>query len=237
MKKVQTYSKLERSYSNLNVILWLMIFFPVGIYRMWRYTTWKTRVKLYISGFFFLLVFLFSAAAQLGNKDVRTQSNQNSVETKVIAPTKVPKPKEEKTIGTLERIEDIIREKTGGIEATIFSGDTLANKNNAPYDIVINYPLNHSISNCLVAKTVSHEIVKTLYTDSFVRSDIDRVMITIPNYLRMSLGASDGSPMGEKSMFNGPSLFWKTLIDSTGNENETGDIRDRTWGVLLDKCE
>lgn len=34
------------------IIFWLIVFFPVGLFLMWKYSDWKKIVKLIISVFF-----------------------------------------------------------------------------------------------------------------------------------------------------------------------------------------
>ena len=62
-------------------------------------------------------------------------------------------------------------------------------------------------------------------------------MITIPYYLRVSLGASDGVPMAEKGSFSGPTNFWTVMEQMGLGENESGEMKNRTWGNYLTKCE
>lgn len=250
MKKEERELKKMWYQGSLGAIVFLVIFFPIGLYLMWRHTKWNKKTKLAITGFFLLMIIVASnvdsksggtkeafnagleAGKQVGNKSAPTPTPTSTKEA-----SKTENKQEEKKESSLERIRNIVKEKSSGVEATIFSGDDLANNNNPPYNIVINYPFDHSVSSCFEAKSASHEIVKSLYSDSLVRSNIDRVLIIIPYYLKMSLGSADGVLMGEKNTFNGPTLFWKTLVDSTGYEKEGGELRDRTWGVLLDKCK
>ncbi len=136
---------------------------------------------------------------------------------------------------SFERINEIVLSKAG-VEPEVYSGDEFADETNPPYEVFVNLPFDHSVSNCFMAKTLSVEVLKSLYMDNVVRPDIDRVIVSIPYYLRVSLGASDGVPMAENNVFNGPTVYWNTLEQFGLGENETGSLENRTWGVYLAKC-
>lgn len=51
--------KLKFSHTTAGIVLWLIFFFPVGLYFMWKYANWSKRVKTCISAFFGIM-FLFS---------------------------------------------------------------------------------------------------------------------------------------------------------------------------------
>lgn len=140
---------------------------------------------------------------------------------------------------SLEKIKEVANNATAGkAEVTVWSGDEFANEENKPYEVVINYSFDHSISSCQSAKSVSYEIMKALYSDADARKDLRRVLVTIPYYLRTSLGSSDGIPLAEKNSFTGPTNYWSVMSDPRfAGEHETGEPENRTWGYLFGKCE
>ena len=63
------------------IIALLILFFPVGIYLMWKYTDWNTIVKAIISGFFAIL--LLSELINPSEKPVGNMETQTVVESAV----------------------------------------------------------------------------------------------------------------------------------------------------------
>ena len=47
------------------IILWLILFFPVGIFLMWKYSNWKKAVKIIVSAFFVLCIIGYCNAPEL----------------------------------------------------------------------------------------------------------------------------------------------------------------------------
>lgn len=216
---------------------------------MWRYAKWNKNVKWAITGFYAFLFIVVAITDSIQSQKVTSPTNnQNTVQVAQESPKTEPaqvKVEENKPTPTpvpvtetssLDRINQIVANKTG-VSADVFSGDDFANDSNAPYNVIVNLPFDHSISSCFMAKSLSVDIVKALYMDEVVRGDLSRVIITIPYYLRMSLGASDGVPMAKNNVFNGPTVYWNTLEQFGLGEDETGKLENRTWGVYLTKCE
>lgn len=54
-------SKSKWSHSQTGIIVWLIIFFPVGLYLMWRYAGWSTKAKGIVTGGFVLVWIIVSA--------------------------------------------------------------------------------------------------------------------------------------------------------------------------------
>ena len=60
------------------IILFLIIFFPIGLFLMWKYSNWSKSVKGIITGFFILAV-LSNIIAARNNKTINTDSNKTEV--------------------------------------------------------------------------------------------------------------------------------------------------------------
>jgi hypothetical protein len=138
MTKTKTEVKKKWSHTNLGIIFLLLFFFPSGLYSMWRYGNWRLKTKLQISGFFFLIAFLFSLVAKISDGEKaninppeapREQTKQADVQKTTPTPTELPKVEvtkpEAKKMTSLEKIEELVKSKTGGVEPTIFSGTIL----------------------------------------------------------------------------------------------------------------
>lgn len=138
-----------------------------------------------------------------------------------------------------DRINALVAEKYPNFEVTIWNQKAdLAFEGQTPYEVILNGLLNKSIvADCDSAKRLSYYMLETFYKDDGIRPTLSRVMITIPYFLKVSLGASDGVPMEENSAFSGPTNFWKVMEKMGLGENETGEMKDRTWGIYLAKCE
>lgn len=242
-------SFLKNYKSTPTILTWLVFVFPFGLFLMWKYAKWDKNVKWAITGFYaFLFVVVVVTDSFPSQKVTSPTNNQDTVQVtqefpktepmqeKVEESKPAPTPEPVTATSSLDRITQIVNEKAG-VSADVFSGDNFANDSNAPYDVIVNLPFDHSISSCFMAKSLSVDVVKALYMDATAREDISRVIITIPYYLRMSLGANDGVPMAEKNVFNGPTVYWDTLERLGLGEDETGKIENRTWGVYLDKCK
>lgn len=181
---------------------------------------------------FIVLIIMFSKS---GNESFKRGKESGRAQTS----NKTTSQSEEKSSTPLERIKAIVADVSGGtVEPVMFNGDDIGTESNAPYQVVINYPLQHTISSCDTAKRVSYSLIEALYKDQMVRGAIQRVLVSIPNYLRTSLGAKDGLLMAEKGSFSGPTNYWKVMSDpSFSSEKEDGNMEDRTWGKLLTKCQ
>ena len=67
---------------NWFVVLMLILFFPVGLYLMWKYTKWNKVIKIVISGFFGIIMICSS-----GDEN-KTNYVNNNVKTEVIQKNK-----------------------------------------------------------------------------------------------------------------------------------------------------
>ena len=83
----------------LGIIALLVLFFPVGLYLMWKYSGWKPAVKWVISGIFALLV--FSNQSETKNEPATQPSPTPQKEVKV-EPTNTPKPTQHELDATVK---------------------------------------------------------------------------------------------------------------------------------------
>jgi hypothetical protein len=236
--------------------LFFISFFPFVItYFILVHENWIPRKKIeLIISLWVLLLLLIGVSGFIRSQKISTVSKSTEVynTVSVVQPSDIPieiSVKETQEINKepnsspqllqqatpLEKINTIVLD-IANVTPTVYSEDNFANEMNAPYNIVVNLPYDHSISSCAMAKNLSVEVVKSLFGDIEVRNKIDRVIVTVPYYLRMSLGSDDGIPMAENDAFGGPSLYWETLEKIGLGEREVDNFRMRTWGVYLDGC-
>jgi len=236
--------------------IFFISFFPFVItYFILVRENWIPRKKFeLIISLWVLLLLLIGVSGYIRSRKISTVSKSTEVNKteSVIQPSNIPveiSVKEKQEINeepnsslpllqqttTLEKINTIVLD-TANVTPEVYSEDNFANEMNAPYNIVVNLPYDHSISSCSMAKNLSVEVVKSLFEETEVRSDIDRVIVTVPYYLRMSLGSDDGIPMAENDALGGPTLYWETLEKIGLAEREVDKLRTRTWGVYLDGC-
>jgi hypothetical protein len=69
------------------IIVLLILFFPAGLYLMWKYSGWKSIIKWVISGLFALLI----VANQSGGKNKETPQTTPAPQAKNTEPTNTPK--------------------------------------------------------------------------------------------------------------------------------------------------
>lgn len=74
------------------IILLLIIFFPAGIYLMWKYTNWPKQIKTGISIFFGILLiisFIKSAIEDLTNTNTQTTATATNIQTTIETTTEI----------------------------------------------------------------------------------------------------------------------------------------------------
>lgn len=268
--------------TNWGVIFLLLIFFPVGLYLMWKYSDWSKKTKRIITGIIVVILILIrimlgateskqpvtkSEGSCVGPDGKRIQLSseackkfndawknkpQESKQEDIItpkptmqitkAPTSTPKPTIKPTAVSkkiTEKIDNLVAEKYPNFEVTIWNKNSdLASEGQIPYEVVLNGSFNKTVAtSCDGAKKLSYYMLETFYKDSEIRPTLSRIMITIPYYLRVSLGASDGVPMEKSGSFSGPTNFWTVMENMGLGENESGEMKNRTWGNYLTKCE
>lgn len=245
--------------TNFGVIFLLLFFFPMGLFFMWKGTYWSKNIKLGITAvyaFFYILGFTIIANAK--PPTVSSQQGVNTSNTTVqptgaaatpsptvppaVSPTNTPKPTEEAKVVSkkvTDKINNLAAEKYPNFEVTIWDKDSnLASEGDIPYEVILNGSFNKILaSSCDEAKELSYYLLETFYKDNEIRPTLSRVIVTIPYYLRVSLGANDGVPMAQNGSFSGPTNFW-TVMERVGlGESEKGEMKDRTWGSYLTKCQ
>lgn len=77
---------------NLGIITLLVIFFPVGLYLMWKHASWKPKVKWFVTGFIAFLLVVGNANGN-GSKP-NPEANTQTVTQLEKAPTATPTPSE-----------------------------------------------------------------------------------------------------------------------------------------------
>lgn len=192
----------------------------------------KRNILFVIIGIIILITFFYilgSSSKNITSTNVPSQSiTLTPIEKPVITSKKVT-----------EKINNLVAENYPNFEVTIWNKNKdFASEGDIPYEVVLNGSMSKPIvSSCNDAKKLSYYMLETFYKDSDIRPTLSRVMITIPSFLRVSLGAGDGVPMVEKDSFSGTTNFW-TVMEKMGlGENETGDMENRTWGNYLTNCE
>lgn len=81
------------------IILWIILFYPVGLYLMWRYSSWSKKWKLGITGIYALLTMgMFNLPEQeVGNPNIQTSK-----------PNVVSSPKPTSTPKSVEKMQIIV---------------------------------------------------------------------------------------------------------------------------------
>lgn len=246
--------------TNLGVIFLLVVFFPSGLFYMWKETGWNKKIKWSITAFFLFLILGFNTLASFkADKESLKQSStplitsspskeeaQAIPEKKTIPPQETsiasPKPTTKSSVVSnkiTDKISNNVVKKYPNFEVTIWNKNSeFASEGEIPYEVVINGSFSTSVAaNCEGAKMISYYILEALYKDSEIRPTLSRVMVTIPYYLRVSLGANDGANLAESGNLAGPTGFWNVMEQMGLGENENGEMKNRTWGTYLTKCE
>jgi len=103
---METENKRKWYHSGFGAVLFLILFFPVGVYLMWRYTHWNKLVRLGITIFFiFLTTTLFSPpkSDKEPSTKLATQPSQEIAKPTNV-PTETPKPVEKMKIDVTSQI-------------------------------------------------------------------------------------------------------------------------------------
>jgi hypothetical protein len=84
---------LKRSWyaSNVGIIVLLVLFFPVGLFLMWRYATWGKTAKWVVTGFFAFVVIVNGAShGQASSQPVTVTPTQIAQHQSQVTPTSKP---------------------------------------------------------------------------------------------------------------------------------------------------
>lgn len=236
---------MKHWYKNSIVIITLIIlFFPVGLFLMWKYAGWNKKVKWIVTSFFVFVILISlipgkSVKNSSPTKQATVSTTATPATTKNPSPTTTVKPSDKPASSALEKIEKLAIEEYPNFEVTVWNKNSdFASEGQTPYEVILNGLFNKVIaSDCDGAKKLSYYMLESLYKDNDIRPTLSRVMITIPNYLRVSLGASDGVPMAQDGSFSGPTNFWTVMKKMGLGENERGELKNRTWGNYLTNCD
>lgn len=109
-------------------VLFLFLFFPVGLYLMWKYTKWNKTVKWVISGFFGLLI-LTTATSPKSSTTTTPQPTQDSQQALVtveptnetVKTTSITAPPSNETVSQ----KNAVRKAKSYLAYTAFSHDGL----------------------------------------------------------------------------------------------------------------
>ncbi len=139
----------------------------------------------------------------------------------------------------IKKINKLAVKNYSNFEVSIWDKNSnFGSKATPPYEIVLNAPISASFYDCNEAKRAAYYTIEALYMDTDIRNKISRVLVSFPNYLRVSLGSKDGIPMANDNIFIGPTNFWQVMEKSNlMTEKETGDWNSRTWGKYLKNCQ
>ncbi len=91
-------------------------------------------------------------------------------------------------------------------------------------------------TDCDAAKRLSYSMFEAIYTDPVLKGSIERVLITAPNYLRSSLGKTDGAGLTASNAWTGPTNFFQTLFSNFEGEQSGVADADATWVVSINGC-
>jgi len=113
-----------------------------------------------------------------------------------------------------------------------------SDKNEGPFDeIIVNFPLKNNF-NCDYSKTISYEVIKSVYSDQLINTKVGRVKISIPNNLNISLGSKEALPIAKNNGFEmDKSVFFKVMKDwEYFSFIDDLDFPERTYGIFLKNC-
>ena len=108
----------------VTVILFLIFFFPVGLYLMWKYDLWSKTTRIVVSVFFGLLV--------LGNINKENKNNSNSSNSSNLSSSE--------TVQNCNQSshEQFVREHFKSSGNDVYGISTLGNIGNCGYNFLVN---------------------------------------------------------------------------------------------------
>lgn len=124
----------------------------------------------------------------------------------------------------------------GKFEVTVWDtkGNPADSKTNPPYEIIVNGSMDKT-KDCFYAKDSLVKVMAAIYGNAGIKDKVARVLFTVPYNLRASLGYNDAKDLNWQETM--PTNFWKTTLQYKSREDETGDLKNRTWGVDIGNCE
>lgn len=77
--------------TNKGIVMLLIIFFPVGLYLMWKHATWRKGMKIGITAMFVLFLLMGKISSDSENKQISNNPSPTTTIEKKIEPTEAPK--------------------------------------------------------------------------------------------------------------------------------------------------
>src|SRR5258708_21084667 len=172
---MKTANKSKWHQGSLGIIATLVVFFPLGLFLMWKYAKWNKKVKWAVTCLFAFL--LLSGA--FTNKD-QSKGSQSAISVSPVPTSTTQTPPNQQTKTASEKISEIVKTESGSqATASMFHGDKLTTDTNLPYEVIVNFDFNHTITDCQNAKTISYAILKALYKDTDIRQHLQLALITV----------------------------------------------------------
>jgi len=135
--------KVQKS-SNVATILWLIFFFPVGLYFLWKKTNWSKGVKWTITGIFAFMV-LTSGIRNVANPkttEISQSQTVNSSPTNPPQPSNTPTPAKPLTLE--EKIKNVLPDSMSDISVMSDKAINFTTKAVIPGKIDIYIDANHT---------------------------------------------------------------------------------------------
>jgi len=132
--------------SNLATILWLVFFFPVGLYFLWAKTNWNKKVKWGITAFFAFIVLMGAIGNSSSSKtETTTASTEVAAKQETVAPTKpqaTPTPAKPMTLE--EKIKAALPESMSEVDVTTDKAIDFSTDADVPGKIDVTIDANHT---------------------------------------------------------------------------------------------
>jgi len=169
-------------------------------------------------------------------KEIHLNNNENKTanQLKIEEVKEVPIAKKEEKVDTVKLI-------LSAVEGVVKDGGTIFNSKNKlvwqdsepPYEVIVNTTKNE-ISDCFAAKQALLKIMKDIYGNPDITDKVSRVLITTP-YFDASFGYNDSRTVNWQEAM--PSFFWTAILQTKSYKDETGDLKNRTWGITSTGCK
>lgn len=209
------------------IILLLALFFPVGVYLMWKYANWPLNTKWLITGFFiFIALIIVSNSKTDTDKTAGTPKAPSAVGV-ITTPSQELQdtlPQEPKA-----RIQAIVSKQGNFQTDFIGAPEDKPDSPPVPYEVVVNQKdYTEWRDKCDQAKIKALRIQQALYSDSITKANIGRVLINLRPVLSLSLGGDDGR--ATTNWEDIPTFYTTTKKSGFSLENEESvPLQKRTW--------